>query len=213
MVDVPGAQLLAHDPRQRAAGGLGNVRHLQQCGIQLVAGAQCRQDGDAAQPRLLNEVQLAADKVDGVHDIVVVCGEKVVAVRGVVGGADGVYPQSGVDVPAAPCRRLRLGLAHGGVQRVQLAVDVGEGQGVLIHQRQLSHTAAGQTLSGVASHAAKAEHDHMAAGESVQRVSAQQHLCAQERFVHGVSPRSPCRPAAGRRRRSQGNPATRRSHC
>ena len=198
MVDVPGPQLLAHDAGQRAAGGLGDIRHLQQRGVQLVAGAKCRQDGDTPQTSLLDQIQLAADQINGVHDVVVVGGEELVAVGRVVGGADGVYPQVGVDVQTAAGCRLGLVLPHGGVQRVQLSVDIGQRQRILIHQRQFAHTAAGQTLGGITAHAAQTEYDHMAAGELVQRVSAQQHLCAQKRLVHGVSRRPSCRPAPGR---------------
>ena len=83
---------------------------------------------------------------------------------GVVGGADGVDDGAGGDVPATAGGDLRLGLAHGGVEGAELAVDVGDahlvvvGNGVLIHQRQLTYAGAGQDLGGIAAHAAQTEH-------------------------------------------------------
>ena len=176
MPDAPVPQLPAHDPGQGTHGGFGNVRHLQKGGVQLVAGAQGGDDGDTPLPRLLDQVQLAGHQVDAVGDIVEFPGEKVLPVGGVIGGAQGVDPDVRVDVPAPPGRRLRLILPHGGGQGVQLAVDVGEAQGVLIHQGQLPHPGAGQYLGGIAAHAAQAEHRHMAAGEPVQGPVPQDHF-------------------------------------
>ena len=103
---------------------------------------------------------------------------------GVVGGADGVDDGAGGDVPATAGGDLRLGLAHGGVEGAELAVDVGDADGVLIHQRQLTYAGAGQDLGGIAAHAAQAEHGHMGALQALQRRLAQHHLGAQKLFVH-----------------------------
>ena len=87
-------------------------------------------------------------------------------------------PEAGVDVPAPPGGCFGLIFPHGGGQGVQLAVDIGEAQGILVHQGQLSHPGAGQDLGGVAAHAAQAEHRHMAAGEPVQGPVPQDHFRA-----------------------------------
>ena len=129
------AQLLAHDPRQRAAAGLGDIRDPQQLRLQLVAGAQRRQDGDAPQVRLLDQIQLAADEVDAVQYVVEPPDEEFLPVGGVVGGADGVHHGVGVDIPYPGGHHLGLVLPHGGGQGAQLPVDVGHGHRVLIHQR------------------------------------------------------------------------------
>ena len=141
------------------------------------------------------------------------CRKETVAVGGIIGGADGVDPQLRVDIRAAACRYLRLGLAHRGAQGVQLAVDVGDGYGVLIHQRQLTHAAAGQALRRVAANAAQTEYDHVAAPQPRHSVSAQQHLRPQKGLVHGVSQRTSCRTAAPRQRPPPGRRSSRCNHC
>ena len=91
---------------------------------------------------------------------------------GIVGFAEGMDPEGGVDVQAAAGGYLRLGLPHGGVEGVELAVDVGGAEGVPVYQGQLSYAGAGQGLHGIAAHAAQTEHRHMAAGQAVHGVIA-----------------------------------------
>ena len=219
VVDPPGAQLLPHDPGQRAAAGLGDIRDPQQLGLQLVAGAQGRQDGNSPQAGLLDQVQLAADQVDAVHDIVEFPGEKFLPMGGVIGGADRVYHRVRVDVPHARRRDLRLILSHGGGQRAQLAVDVGYGYRVLVHQCQRANAAACQALSGVAAHTAQTKHRHMAAAELVQSGCAQYHFCSEKTLVHRleegavISPRASCRLPAPPRRCPADRPARPRCRC
>ena len=118
--------------------------------------------------RLLDEIQLAADKVDAVHDVVKPPGEEVLPVGGVIGGAEGIDGDVRVDVLHPRRHHLRLVLPHGGAQGAQLPVNVGHGHRVLIHQRQSANAAACKALSGVAAHAAQTKHRHMAAAEFVQ---------------------------------------------
>ena len=91
--------------------------------------------GDAPQVGLLDQVQLAADQVDAVYDVVIIPGEEVLPVGRVVGGAQGVDLHIRVDVAAAGGHHVGLILSHGGMKGAELAVDVGDGHGVLIHQR------------------------------------------------------------------------------
>ena len=84
---------------------------------------------------LLDKIQLAAYQVDAVHDVVVVMKKEVLPVGRVVGGAQGVDLHIGVDVAAAGGHHLGLILSHGGMKGAELAVDIGDGHGVLIHQR------------------------------------------------------------------------------
>ena len=60
------------------------------------------------------------------------------------------------------------------MERHQLPVEVGEGDGIGVKEAQLPHPAAGQYLGGVAAHPADAEHRHMRAAQRVQRGLAQQ---------------------------------------
>ena len=76
---------------------------------------------------------------------------------GVISGLHGVENGNRVDVPDAGGHGLCLGLAHGGGQGLQLAVEIGDGYGVAVYQRQLAHAGPGQTLGGIAAHAAQTE--------------------------------------------------------
>ena len=151
--------------------------------MQLVAGAQGRQNGDAPLPRLSDQIQLAAHQVDGIHDVVVPGGEKVLPVSGVVDTHDGVHHRVGTDIPAAGGGGLRLGKAHSGVKSVELAVDVGDGHGVAVDEGQLPHTGAAQGLRHIAAYAAQAEHRHMAAPQFIQSLTAQDHFRSQKFFT------------------------------
>ena len=90
----------------------------------------------------------------------------------------------GVDVPDPPGHGLCLGKPHGGVQRLQLTVQIGESHGVAVHQRQLTHTGPGQTLCHVAAHAAQSEHDNVGGGQAGLPVLAPQHFISQKTLVH-----------------------------
>ena len=139
-----------------------------------------------AQPGLVNQIQLAAYQVDGVHDVVVFLGEEVLPVGGVIGGHQRAHGHVGADVPAAGGGGLRLCHPHGGVEGVELAVYVAEAQGVLVDEGQTAHAGAAQGLHGVAAHAPQAEHCHVAAAQDCHGVVAQQHGGAYQFLLHGV---------------------------
>ena len=164
-------------PRLRSGNG-------QAAGVQFVAGAQSAEDGDAPHLRLLDEIQLAGHQVDGVYNVAVLGGEEVIPVLRIIGGADGVDNDVGMDIPAALGCRLCLGKTHGGCQGKELAVDVGYGQCILIDEGQFAHAGAGQSLHCVAAHTAQTEHGHMAASELVHSGTSQHHLRADKTFVH-----------------------------
>ena len=90
----------------------------------------------------------------------------------------------GVDIPHPPGYGLCLGQTHGGVQRLQLTVQIGESHGVAVHQGQLAHTGPGQTLCHVAAHAAQPEHNDVGGGQASLPVLAPQHFISQKTFVH-----------------------------
>ena len=137
MMDAPIPQFLAHDTGQGTAVGLGDVSQTELGGVQFVAGAQGHDEGNIQPPGGLRQVQLAGDQIDGVHDVVVAAasGEKVIPMSGVIGGLHGVQDRVRVDIPDAGGHSLRLGQSHCGVQRLQLAVDIGDGDCVAVHQR------------------------------------------------------------------------------
>ena len=84
------AEFLAHHPGQGAAIGLGDVRYLEEGGIQLVACAQGRDQGDVQLQGGLRQIQLAGHQIDGVHDVVVPAAlrEEAVPMSGVIETVD-----------------------------------------------------------------------------------------------------------------------------
>ncbi len=183
MPDPPPPQLPAHHPGQGTAPGFGQVRHLQQGGVQLVPGAQGGEDGDAPFLGLTDEIHLAGHQINAVHHAVVAVPEPL-PVRGGVGPHQGVDPAVRVDVPGPLRQDLRLGPACGGGQGPQLAVDVAQAVRIPVNEGQLPHPGPGQHLGGAAAHAPQPHHAHMGPGQPVHGRGAQQHLAAQKSFVH-----------------------------
>ena len=71
MEDASRLQLPPHHPRQGADGGLVDVRDPEGGGIQLVAGAQGADDGNAQVVGMGNEAELTGDKINGVYNIII----------------------------------------------------------------------------------------------------------------------------------------------
>ena len=84
-----------------------------------------------------------------------------------------MYDDGGVDIRNAGGHSVHFVLTQRGVQRHQLAVQVGERDDVAVKQTQLPYPAAGQHLNGLAADAADAEHGHMGLAQCVQRGCAQ----------------------------------------
>ena len=107
---------------------------------------------------------------------------------GVVQAADGVDLQLRVDVPEPGGHGLRLGLAQGGAEGLQLPVQVRQGHGVAVHHGQLPDPRPGQTLGGVAAHAPQAEEDHMAFRQAALGRRPPEHLIAEKGVFHTGPP-------------------------
>lgn len=123
----------------------------------LFPSAHGGEDGNALSLRRLDEVELARHRVDRVEDVVIARGEEVLAVRGVVARTDEVQSDVGVDVAAARGERVGLILANGGVQCLELTVQIRGADSVVVDERQLTDARAHQRLDRVAAHAAKAD--------------------------------------------------------
>ena len=160
MENPPFLQLFPKDAGQGAALGLGEVRHTELGGVQLIPRAHGGDEGDPGPLGLLGQKQLGTHRVDGVRHVVVL-GE--VHLPGVLRGEEqlpGLHLAGGVDLKHTLPGHLHLGAAHGALQGDDLPVDVGQGHGVAVEQIQGAHAAAGQGLHHIAPHAANAEHGH-----------------------------------------------------
>ena len=190
MHNSPLFQFLAHDACQRAHGGLGDVRHLKGRRVQFVAGPHGADDRGIRLCGTLCQKQLAGDGVDGIHDIVVL-GE-IKLIRRVRQIEAGIRPHNagGVDVQhPLPCH-IHLQPAHGGVGGKNLAVQIGNADGVVIDQIQHPHAAPGQCLHGVAAHAAHAEYGDPGSGQLRHGIPAQQELRSGKLLIHARSLRN-----------------------
>ena len=190
MVNASGPEFLAHHPGQGAAIGLGDVRYLEEGGIQLVACAQGRDQGDVQLQGSLCQIQLAGHQIDGVHDVIVPAAlrEEAVPMSGVIETVDRMELCIRIDVPQTGGHRLRLGLTQGGVEGLQLAVQVGEGNGVAVHQGQLADSGPGQAFGGVAAHAAQPQQQHVGPSKPGLGLRAPQHLVAEKGMFHNGPP-------------------------
>ena len=155
-----------------------NIRHTEGGGVQLVGRPHAGEHRHPGRPAPLDQQQLGGDGVDAVQHVVEL---------GQVNGAGGVGaieqpqrrdPDGGVNVRDAGGHGVHLVLPQRGAQRHQLAVEVGGGDGVAVHQRQRAHAAAGQDLGGMAPHPADAEHRHAGGPQRIQRVLSQKPPCA-----------------------------------
>ena len=93
-------------------------------------------------------------------------------------GLAGLHIAFGVDVAHPRRGHLHLGLAEGGAQREELAVEVAGAHDIVIHQSQVAYARAGQGLHGKGTHAAQAEHRHARGTQPLQRRLAEQQLAA-----------------------------------
>ena len=74
------------------------------------------------------------------------------------------------------------------MQRDELAVEIGEGDGVVVNERDGAHTRARQRLCRKASHAADAEDGDVTGGKNLHCLVSQQHpLPVKLRFCHSSS--------------------------
>ena len=178
MEDAPLTQLLAHHPGQGTALGLGQVPNAELRGVQLIAGAQGREDGKAAAQGGLDQVQLAGNQVDAVHHIVVPRPEKPLpGLRLVFLGQNGEAAFR-VDVRRTFRHGLGLGPAQGGDRGFRLPVQVGKAHLVMVDEGERAHAGAGQGLGAPAAHAAQAEYGHVGGVQPRHAFPAQEHFRA-----------------------------------
>ena len=133
MENPPFLQLFPQDAGQRAALGLGEVRHTELGGVQLIPGPHGREDGNGAAPCGLNQIQLAGDQINGVYDVIIRQTEELVTVRRLVFFGYQVEDTVGIDVLDALGHGGGFLQPKGGVKGFRLAIQVGESHLVVVH--------------------------------------------------------------------------------
>ena len=180
------AELAAHDAREGAARGLGQVGYAQALRVELAARAEGGDYRDAAAKGGLDEVKLAADEVDAVCDVVEALRQDA-AVFGVVQRRDGPYVRLGRNVAQPRGEGFGLGQPHGGAQGLELAVDVALGDEVGVYERERADTGAAERFGAPGAHAAQPDDRDARAHKPLRRRAAQQHLHAL-RPLHNAPP-------------------------
>ena len=162
MLQSPLGAFFAHDPCQRADGGFGNIRDLEQGRIQFVSGTHAAENGRSGSLGGGDQRQLGSNGVYGVHNIVILGKIKVVCGVGAIedgaGGDMGIRIDGQHPLPGS----LSLGHAHSVEGCQKLAVDIGQTDGVVVDEIQSAYAAAGQGFHGIAAHTAQTEHGHTA---------------------------------------------------
>ena len=113
--------------------GLGEVRHTELRGVQLVARAQGGEDGNTPAQGGFNQIQLAGDQINGVYDVIIRQTEELVTVRRLVFFGYQVEDTVGIDVLDALGHGGGFLQPKGGVKGFRLAIQVGESHLVVVH--------------------------------------------------------------------------------
>ena len=175
VVDALAAQLFAEHLGEGVVLGLADVAHAERHGVELVGGAHAADEGYAQAGATADNLLFGADGVDAVDDIVVGGEVEFVGIAHAVEEFVGAHLALGVDVVDALGRHIHLILAEGTYEGDDLAVEVGDGDLVVIDEVEGSDAAAGQGFDHIATHAAHAEDGDTAAREHLHGWRAEQH--------------------------------------
>lgn len=145
-------------------------------GVASAAGAPAHDDGDARHMASRDHAGLVGHRINGVEDDV---GPSPVMrrvraeetrQRGLRDKLDaGLDGNAGLDVSQATGHDVGLGEAHGGLEGVNLAVDVGDAHLVEVHQGDAPHAGAGQGLGSPGSNASDPSHKDVGCTQSCER--------------------------------------------
>ena len=179
-------QPLAHLLGQGAHFGLADVGDPDARRIEPIACPHAGGHAQAAFHALPHQGRLAAQGIDGIHDVIAILGDQLVDVRGVEENRQDFHLAQGVDVADARAHQLDLGLADGRQQCRQLAVDIAGRHHVVVEQREAPHPGARQRLGAIGAHAAQAGDEHVLARQGRDAGVAEQDAGALELRRYGV---------------------------
>ncbi len=182
--DMQPAQLLADDLCQRVHLGLVDVSHPEGSGIELVGSSHARDDGDVESIAALDELKLSGDGVYAVHDIVILAEVDLVGVGGHVKHLMLMHDATAVDVMDTRLGHVDLMLSDGGDERIDLSVDIGEADAVVVEEIYLAHAAARQHFHHISSYASDAEDGYTRAAECVDSGLAKKQLSTGKLILH-----------------------------
>lgn len=178
--DAAAAQLVAHNARERAKRGLIDVADLEGGGVQLVACAHAADDGGAGLVRLLDQLDLARYRVDGVNHVVVLRKIELGRRFGVVKRLVSVDHRVRIDVVDALRRHIDLVLANRAARGDNLAVEVREAHLIVVNEVERADAAACKRLYRIAADAADAEYRYASLAELFHALMTQQQFCSRK---------------------------------
>ena len=184
MRDMQAAQLFAYDFCQRVHLGLVDVSHPEGGGVELVGGSHARDDGDVEGVAALDELKFCGHRVYAVHDIVILAEVDLVGVGGHVKHLMLMHDATAVDVMDTCLGNVDLVLTDGGDERIDLPVDIGEADAVVVKEVYLADTAARQHFHHISSDASDAEDGYTRAAERVDGGLAKKQLCTGKLILH-----------------------------
>ncbi len=155
---APPFHLVAHDPRQGAYRGLGNVGELEPGGVALVSRSHGTKDRRSRDLAPLDKQKLRGHRVDAIKNEIK--GGKIEGFCGFPAEypGEGFHPRLRIDIPNSLGGDLGLGPAYRGMGREKLSVKVREGNGIRVHQEKRTDPGAGEGLHGVGANPSQAEH-------------------------------------------------------
>ena len=155
------AQAIAQLRKQRVVRGLRQVGHIHQMRLPFAASGTDAHEQGLGLERPGGHCGLGADLVAGVDHRIHLLGQQRGPVVLVDEFIDAVHLAMRIDVRDAFTHGLDLGLPDSGVERMDLAVDVGFGHVIEIDQRERRHTTACQCLGRPRAYAADADDGDM----------------------------------------------------
>ncbi len=163
---VLGAELFADLGEEAVVAGVGEVGDPDGGGVAPAAGGAAGDEGDAAVAAEGDEAAFVADAVDAVDDVVEGLVEDVVGGGGGEELLDGMDGGGGVDDANTVGEGFGFGLSDGGVEGVDLAVDVGDADFVEVHEGEAAEAGAGEGFDAPGTDAAEADDAHVGVAQA-----------------------------------------------
>ena len=161
------AQLVAQLGQQRVVGGAGQVVNVDLVGEPLAASSTHRNENASVTQGPGCHGRLGPDLITGVNHSVHASRQKRRPIVSVNKGLDTMHLAARMKGMDSVLHSQHLGLTHRGIERMNLAVDVGFADVVKINQGQTANGTARQRLGSPRANAADTNHCHMRRSNSL----------------------------------------------
>ena len=194
VADAALAAFLAHDARKGAVDRLVHVGDAQALGVDLLGAAHGADELEAALLGQGGEGELGGNGIDGIDHVVDVATRLLeaglVQFYEVLGEHEGVVCEDAaarIDIGDHGGHDVDLAFAHGALECDGLAIDVGGGDHVLVHDGERPDAAARERLDAARAHATATEYEHTGVFETGEPFVAEHDAQAVLHRFHGCS--------------------------